>query len=65
MRTAGCFDRNSREAEWAISRHSDGSLLFVLQAIHLADEHEYHESDNQKVGQRVEEVPNLPPIAVG
>ena len=55
MRTAGCFDRNSRETEWAIPRHCDGCLLFVFQTIHLANKHEYHESDNKEVGQGVEE----------
>jgi hypothetical protein len=55
MRTAGCFDRNNREAEWAVSCHCDRCLSLVLQAIHLTNEHEYHESDNQEVGQGVEE----------
>src|SRR5580693_2419137 len=55
MWTAGCLDRNSREAEWAIPRHSDSRLLFVFQTIHLANKHEYHESNNKEVGQGVEE----------
>jgi len=55
MRTTGCFDRNSREAEWAIFRHHDGCLLFVFQTIHLANKHEYHESNNQEVEHGVEE----------
>jgi hypothetical protein len=30
-------------------------LFFALQAIHLADEHEYYKGDNQEVEPRVEE----------
>src|ERR1700740_3213612 len=55
MRTTGCFDRNRRETEWAVSRHCEGCLFFALEAIHLPDEHEYHKGDNQEVGQCVEE----------
>lgn len=55
MRTAGCLDRNGRETEWAISHHGQGCLLFALEAIHLADEHEYHEGDNQEVEESIAE----------
>ena len=55
MRTTGCFDRNRRETEWAVAHHCERCLFFALQAIHLADEHEYHEGDDQEVEQCVEE----------
>ena len=64
MWTAGCLDRNSREAEWAIPRHSDSCLLFVFQTIHLANKHEYHESNNKEVGQGVEENAVIEPAAL-
>ena len=54
MRTASCFDRNRREAEWAVSHQWDGFLLLALQSIHLPDKHEYREGDNQEVGESVE-----------
>ena len=57
MRAAGCFDRNGRETEWAVPHNRNGCLLFAFQAIHLADKHEYHEGNNQKVGEDVEEDP--------
>ncbi len=55
MRTASCFDRNRREAEWAVSHQWDGCLLFALQSIHLPDKHEYREGNNQELRERVEE----------
>jgi len=55
MRTTGCLDRNRRETERAVSHQCKGHLLFALQAIHLADKHEYHKGDNQEIEQCVEE----------
>jgi hypothetical protein len=55
MRTASCFDRNGREAEWAVSHHWHGCLLFALQSIHLPDKHEYREGNNQEVRESIEE----------
>ena len=54
MRTAGRFNRNGRETEWAVS-HRCGYLLFALQPIHLANEHEYREGNKQEVEESVEE----------
>lgn len=55
MRTARCFDRDRRQAKWAISRRDDRCLLFVLQTIHPANQREYDERDNQEVEQSIEE----------
>jgi len=55
MRTAGCLDRNSIETEGAVSRHGDGFRLFALQPVHLPDEHEYREGDDQEITKGIEE----------